>query len=198
MRKNIYSWQGAAALATAISELQTNTITSETEDGSSPIHSSPNSKQACSGRSMGMLCHRFISMFVNETTGSPTKYVSLDAAAASIVDVEGRSNLTKTKAKRLYDIANILSSIGLIRKLSVVPPDMKKPVYYWVGEFLIDGEPKPLALSKKRLSNGDESTTKMARVIDLGPPTPPQSTERPPRACTSPLKEQAFFPITPT
>ena len=50
------------------------------------------SQQVCSGRSMGMLCHRFLGMFVCNTTGETTELVSLDSAAVSIVDVEGRSN----------------------------------------------------------------------------------------------------------
>lgn len=39
-------------------------------------------------------------------------------------------NKLKTKIRRLYDIANVLKSIGLIRKTHL---DSRKPAFEWVG-----------------------------------------------------------------
>lgn len=105
----------------------------------------------CQGRSMGMLCQRFLMMFDDVTNN---RMVSLDAASVDIMDVNGRSNLTKTKAKRLYDIANILSSIGLITKVFNPPSNMRKPVYKWVGKF---------ELSSSSPSSSPPPTTPLAK-----------------------------------
>lgn len=45
------------------------------------------------------------------------------------------------KVRRLYDIANILSSLGLIKKkVFVGPHHIKKPGYAWSGPSLADIE----------------------------------------------------------
>jgi transcription factor E2F7/8 len=38
----------------------------------------------------------------------------------------------KTKIRRLYDIANVFKSLGLIKKTTL--SDTKKPAFEWVGE----------------------------------------------------------------
>jgi hypothetical protein len=55
--------------------------------------------------------------------------MALHAAAA-----EGSShdvNKLKTKVRRLYDIANILSSLRLLEKTQL--PDSRKPAFRWLG-----------------------------------------------------------------
>jgi transcription factor E2F7/8 len=56
--------------------------------------------------------------------------ISLEEAAKeiSIKDIEEKK--LKTKIRRLYDIANVLQSIGLIQKTSFMN---KKPAFKWVG-----------------------------------------------------------------
>jgi len=45
----------------------------------------------------------------------------------------------KTKIRRLYDIANVLSSLGLIEKCQAI--NSKKPAFKWIG---IEGTIKSL------------------------------------------------------
>lgn len=42
-----------------------------------------------------------------------------------------REQKLKTKIRRLYDIANVLTSLGLIKKCKAT--DSKKPAFQWVG-----------------------------------------------------------------
>ena len=44
---------------------------------------------------------------------------------------EQREQKLKTKIRRLYDIANVLQSIGLIEKCQAL--NSKKPAFMWVG-----------------------------------------------------------------
>lgn len=41
-----------------------------------------------------------------------------------------RGNKIKTKIRRLYDIANVFSSLGLIKKTQLMN---KKPAFEWIG-----------------------------------------------------------------
>lgn len=39
----------------------------------------------------------------------------------------------KTKVRRLYDIANVLTAIGLIKKVSMADSPIRKPVFKYTG-----------------------------------------------------------------
>lgn len=63
-------------------------------------------------KSLGYFCQQFIILFV-----SWKRVISLEEAARQISDGEKIDEKTlKTKIRRLYDIANVLQSIGLIAK----------------------------------------------------------------------------------
>jgi len=58
--------------------------------------------------------------------------LSLEEAAKLISDGEVYDEkLLKTKIRRLYDIANVLQSIGLIHKTQM--SNSRKPAFKWVG-----------------------------------------------------------------
>ena len=59
--------------------------------------------------------------------------VSLEAAAKKLLGGAPDSSQLKTKVRRLYDIANILSSLNLIQKTSVSSRDSRKPAFKWLG-----------------------------------------------------------------
>ena len=60
------------------------------------------------------------------------RVISLEEAARSISDGEKIDEKTlKTKIRRLYDIANVLQSIGLIAKTQM--SKNRKPAFKWVG-----------------------------------------------------------------
>lgn len=105
-------------------------------------------------KSLGILCQQFIGLFVTWR-----RIISLEQAARQISkreelglnfnttqehaslevdDGAGLQDLTleeaqrlKTKIRRLYDIANVLQSIGLIEKTNHT--HNKKPAFRWVG-----------------------------------------------------------------
>ena len=97
-------------------------------------------------KSLGILCQQFIHLFVTWK-----KVISLEEAAKRITDCEIPDKASfngdkaskkadkdkeskqkpKTKVRRLYDIANILQSIGLIKKCQA--EDSKKPAFKWIG-----------------------------------------------------------------
>ncbi|CAN8070701.1 unnamed protein product [Agarophyton chilense] len=91
-------------------------------------------------KSLGVLSQRFVQLFLLAGSGA----VSLDQAAVQLLGrspsdtdplaispVEGdATKLLKTKVRRLYDIANILSSLRLIEKVHTVN---RKPAFKWLG-----------------------------------------------------------------
>lgn len=84
-------------------------------------------------RSMGIMSQRFLMLFL----ASSSKTVSLDLAAKVLIGDptvdKTQSLLYKTKIRRLYDIANILSSLGLIRKVTVTEARGRKSAFKYVG-----------------------------------------------------------------
>jgi ATP-dependent 26S proteasome regulatory subunit len=78
-------------------------------------------------KSLGNFCQQFIKLFV-----SWKSVISLEEAALKISDNEHLDEkMLKTKIRRLYDIANVLSSIGLISKTQMV--ECRKPAFKWIG-----------------------------------------------------------------
>lgn len=95
---------------------------------------------------MGILCQQFIGLFVTWR-----HVISLEEAARQIslreegvigadelMDIQINQELEneeaqklKTKIRRLYDIANVLQSIGLIEKTNQTYN--KKPAFLWIG-----------------------------------------------------------------
>lgn len=58
--------------------------------------------------------------------------ISLEEAARLITDDEAiNDKALKTKIRRLYDIANVLQSIGLIEKTHM--STNRKPAFRWIG-----------------------------------------------------------------
>ena len=78
-------------------------------------------------KSLGNFCQQFIRLFVTWKD-----VLSLEEAAKQISDGEVYDEkLLKTKIRRLYDIANVLQSIGLIHKTQM--SNSRKPAFKWVG-----------------------------------------------------------------
>jgi hypothetical protein len=78
-------------------------------------------------KSLGSLCHRFIAIFLLGCSS-----FSLDDVGRVLMCPEDvhDSAILRTKARRLYDIANVLSAVGMVGKIQ---PSNKKPVYHWCG-----------------------------------------------------------------
>lgn len=115
-------------------------------------------------KSLGVLSQRFVQLFLL----AGDRAVSLDQAAIqllgrspsdtdplSVSPVEGdTTKLLKTKVRRLYDIANILSSLRLIEKVHTVN---RKPAFKWLGP---DASSKTVASLQERSTINVTSTRK--------------------------------------
>ncbi|URE43714.1 E2F/DP family winged-helix DNA-binding domain [Musa troglodytarum] len=77
-------------------------------------------------KSLGTLTENFIKLFL--TTDGDT--ISLDDAARLLLGAIHDASYMRTKIRRLYDIANVLSSINLIEKTQV---EARKPAFRWLG-----------------------------------------------------------------
>ena len=82
----------------------------------SPLMSPYNSPNDPNGTSMGINTQKFLMLFL--VTPAP-QTLTLDFAAKVIHGIHQVEKTRLTRIRRLYDIANILQSLGLIRKVQV-------------------------------------------------------------------------------
>eukprot|EP00181_Compsopogon_caeruleus_P001786 CAMPEP_0184678248 /NCGR_PEP_ID=MMETSP0312-20130426/969_1 /TAXON_ID=31354 /ORGANISM="Compsopogon coeruleus, Strain SAG 36.94" /LENGTH=403 /DNA_ID=CAMNT_0027126837 /DNA_START=282 /DNA_END=1490 /DNA_ORIENTATION=+ len=146
--KNRYTWHGANRLEETLSALKDAALspTKSCNDGgvtdlqftpqNTPVKNQESESETKKGsggnrkdKSLGKLSQRFVQLFL--TAGDSV--VSIDQAASAllgsdVVDVD--SSIHKTKVRRLYDIANILTSLSLITKTQTSD---KKPGFRWLG-----------------------------------------------------------------
>ncbi|KAL2632685.1 hypothetical protein R1flu_004164 [Riccia fluitans] len=78
-------------------------------------------------KSLGLLSQKFVQLFLV----SQTQVVSLEDAARILLGDSTEACKLKTKVRRLYDIANILSSLQLIEKTHMT--ENRKPAFRWLG-----------------------------------------------------------------
>ncbi|RZF48663.1 hypothetical protein LSTR_LSTR010753 [Laodelphax striatellus] len=83
-------------------------------------------------RRLGVLCQKFMMLLLS--SHQQNSLVSLNAAVSLLVS---ETELIKTRQRRLYDIANILQSLNVIRRVFPTStrsaPILKKPVYAYSG-----------------------------------------------------------------
>uniref|UniRef100_A0A672QVS8 Transcription factor E2F8 n=1 Tax=Sinocyclocheilus grahami TaxID=75366 RepID=A0A672QVS8_SINGR len=102
--------------------------------GADPKAASANSRK---DKSLRVMSQKFVMLFL---VSSPP-VVSLEIAAKILIGedqvVDQDKNKFKTKIRRLYDIANVLSSLELIKKVHVTEDRGRKPAFKWTGpEYL--------------------------------------------------------------
>ncbi|XP_072914858.1 uncharacterized protein [Hemitrygon akajei] len=108
-------------------------------------------------KSLRIMSEKFVMLFL---VAEP-RTIALDAAAKILIE-EGQpeavdSSKFKTKIRRLYDIANVLTSLGLIKKVHMNERG-RKPVFQWVGPVCQD-QPDARAL------DAVDSSGKMAQLV---------------------------------
>ncbi|NXH21945.1 E2F7 factor, partial [Bucco capensis] len=90
-------------------------------------------------KSLRIMSQKFVMLFLV----SKTKIVTLDVAAKILIeetqDTVDHSKF-KTKVRRLYDIANVLTSLGLIKKVHVTEDRGRKPAFKWIGPVEFPGK----------------------------------------------------------
>ncbi|XP_052458602.1 transcription factor E2F8 isoform X3 [Carassius gibelio] len=98
--------------------------------GADPKAASGNSRK---DKSLRVMSQKFVMLFL---VSSPP-VVSLEIAAKILIGedhvVDQDKNKFKTKIRRLYDIANVLSSLELIKKVHVTEDRGRKPAFKWTG-----------------------------------------------------------------
>ncbi|XP_009864066.1 PREDICTED: transcription factor E2F7 [Apaloderma vittatum] len=89
-------------------------------------------------KSLRIMSQKFVMLFLV----SKTKIVTLDIAAKILIeetqDTVDHSKF-KTKVRRLYDIANVLTSLDLIKKVHVTEERGRKPAFKWIGPVEFPG-----------------------------------------------------------
>ncbi|NXR08552.1 E2F8 factor, partial [Semnornis frantzii] len=84
-------------------------------------------------KSLRVMSQKFVMLFLVSTP----QIVSLDVAAKILIGEEQLEDLDKskfkTKIRRLYDIANVLSSLQLIKKVHLTEERGRKPAFEWIG-----------------------------------------------------------------
>ncbi|XP_041637074.1 transcription factor E2F7 [Cheilinus undulatus] len=83
-------------------------------------------------KSLRIMSQKFVMLFLV----SKTQTVTLDTAAKILIEESQDSSSHskyKTKVRRLYDIANVLTSLGLIKKVHVRDERGRKPAFKWLG-----------------------------------------------------------------
>ncbi|CAL1367835.1 unnamed protein product [Linum trigynum] len=78
-------------------------------------------------KSLGLLTQNFVKLFLC----SDSQLISLDDSAKLLLGDGHSVSILRTKVRRLYDIANVLSSMKLIEKTHTA--DSRKPAFRWVG-----------------------------------------------------------------
>ncbi|KAL2961443.1 hypothetical protein AAZX31_17G090900 [Glycine max] len=78
-------------------------------------------------KSLALLTQNFVKLFVC----SNVELISLDEAAKLLLGDAHNTSVMRTKVRRLYDIANVLSSMNLIEKTHTM--DTRKPAFRWLG-----------------------------------------------------------------
>ncbi|CAA7031357.1 unnamed protein product [Microthlaspi erraticum] len=152
--KNQYSWKGFGEVPRALSELKeqgmqerfgivpcvTNSemvlydeareeslkLTSDDQENSpSPRLDSKKEK------SLWNLAQNFVKLFLC----SGADLITLDGATKALLNESQDPLNMRTKVRRLYDIANVFSSMNLIEKTHI--PQSRKPAYRWLGSEAI-------------------------------------------------------------
>nr|XP_035121904.2 transcription factor E2F8 isoform X5 [Callithrix jacchus] len=84
-------------------------------------------------KSLRVMSQKFVMLFLVSTP----QIVSLEVAAKILTGEDHVEDLDKskfkTKIRRLYDIANVLSSLDLIKKVHVTEERGRKPAFKWTG-----------------------------------------------------------------
>ncbi|PIA40316.1 hypothetical protein AQUCO_02500187v1 [Aquilegia coerulea] len=109
-------------------------------------------------KSLGLLTQNFVKLFICRESN----LVSLDEAARFLLGETHHSCQMRTKVRRLYDIANVLSSLNLIEKTHHA--ETRKPAFRWLGlEGTAGHEPSESMESRKRVFGTDLTNTSYKR-----------------------------------
>ncbi|CAL1537110.1 unnamed protein product, partial [Lymnaea stagnalis] len=110
----------------------------EDKESEAGQNSGPKAVMPRKDKSLGIMSQKFLMLFLV----SKPKTVNLELSAkiligdGTVLNVE--ASKFKTKIRRLYDIANILTSLGLIKKIHVTEIRGRKPAFQYIGPDVDD------------------------------------------------------------
>ncbi|XP_016889536.1 transcription factor E2F7 [Cynoglossus semilaevis] len=113
-------------------------------------------------KSLRIMSQKFVMLFLV----SRTLTVTLDAAAKILIDESQDSSSHskyKTKVRRLYDIANVLTSLGLIKKVHVREEKGRKPAFRWLGPVEFNNQGNPAIAAQPMTDRTTGQKVKMTR-----------------------------------
>ncbi|XP_052196819.1 E2F transcription factor-like E2FE isoform X2 [Diospyros lotus] len=153
--KNQYSWKGFGGIPQALDKLKEEAAREDLSmDGSCSNSANVSSENHCAGssdsktdrrdktsvpskvdnrkeKSLGLLTQNFVKLFLS----AKVNLISLDNAATALLgdvhDPTAMKNNSAAKVRRLYDIANVFSSMNLLEKTH--HPESRKPAFRWLG-----------------------------------------------------------------
>lgn len=111
-------------------------------------------------KSLALLTQNFVKLFLC----MDMDMVSLDDAAKILLKNGKDPSMTRSKVRRLYDIANVLASMKFIEKTH--HPETRKPAFRWLGiagKSEISSDPLVVDVSKKRAFGTDLTNTTVKR-----------------------------------
>lgn len=184
-RKNTYLWHGGSRLNTFLKMLKKQGESMRLSDalrGRAPKPPTPKHK------TLGVLAQRFLMLFLVEP---PNTLINLEMAVRVLIDTSNKNKTAlspeqqdrqhKSKVRRLYDIANVFISIGLIEKVSG-QSILKKPVFKYVGPYkmkksdkLLEATPSPITPvstvdSEQKISSIQVFAGKSKRKLEFATP----------------------------
>lgn len=135
--KNLYIWKGAGSIYRALEIIQQKCALVKTAKNAENKNVNLNSNESSSDellklykwdntKSLGFLWESFICLFM---LYKPV--LTLEEAATKISTIFLNNSKLKTKVRRLYDIANVLSVLKIIKK-TFIPSG--KAAFEWVGQ----------------------------------------------------------------
>ncbi|KAM0942638.1 putative transcription factor E2F-DP family [Dioscorea sansibarensis] len=170
-------------------------------------------------KSLGQLTQNFVKLFLIKMrmfSCLRADTISLDEAAKMLLgdgqdSSQMKMNNNAAQVRRLYDIANVLSSVNLIEKTQ--QPENKKPAFRWLGYQKTDNKvdiPTPEAKTKSKRVFGTDITTKAdfdrnkTLSMEEKKHSGPQMTEKDSEDCnpgkrrkSQNMKEYDFGPFAP-
>ncbi|PPR82064.1 hypothetical protein GOBAR_AA38650 [Gossypium barbadense] len=120
--KNKYTWKGFGAIPKALQNLKEEGFSSNLKKFDLHIIA-----KITEGKNPWGYLLRILSSFFSALA----ELISLDEAARLLLGNAHNTSVMRTKVRRLYDIANVLSSMNLIEKTHTV--DTRKPAFRWLG-----------------------------------------------------------------
>uniref|UniRef100_H3CHR7 Transcription factor E2F7 n=1 Tax=Tetraodon nigroviridis TaxID=99883 RepID=H3CHR7_TETNG len=195
--KNCYTWYGRQRLEATLEELQQRGRKQgyhlhmepgveapqgglgREDEGAEGDHA--NGFVAASNRkdkSLRIMSQKFVMLFLV----SKTQTVTLDTAAKVLIE-DGQDSSShskyKTKVRRLYDIANVLTSLNLIKKVHVREERSRKPAFKWLGsvDFNRSAAAADKDLSKAKMTrhasfNAAPAAVSVPRQVSSAPCSP--------------------------